>query len=183
MGTRTRFPRPTPSDYYDKLFARVLLLVGQLNFLVGELLGKAVVAAISWLWKVLDWLGNWILGAWWARLKWLSMVLMGLAILSVVAVLAGVTIVAVRSAVRACRWCWHLTRKFSSGEVTAHDVRLAAGDPQAQPLHWRGPGGKEPFSAAYIASDVKGRGENRLPNDVLVKVDGGVARLSRGQLR
>ncbi len=57
---------PPPSDYYDKLFARVLLLVGQLIFLVGELLGKAIVAHFGWLWKVLDWLGNWILGAWWA---------------------------------------------------------------------------------------------------------------------
>ena len=40
-----------PADYYDDMFARLLRLV-------GELLGRAAVAAIKWLWIAMDWLGS-----------------------------------------------------------------------------------------------------------------------------
>ena len=126
-----------PADYYDDMFARLMSLV-------GELLGKAVVAAIKWLWIALDWLGSWILGAWWARLKWLSMLSIALVFSSLVVVLCVLTTVAVRSAWRSCRWALQLMKRFSAGEVTAHAVLLAVGDPLARPVSWRGPGGVEP---------------------------------------
>ena len=85
-----------PADYYDDIFARLLGLV-------GELLGRAAVAAITWLWAVLDWLGAAILGAWWARLKWVSMIMIGAVLFAGLAVLCVVAWVAVRSAVRACK--------------------------------------------------------------------------------
>ena len=71
-----------PADYYDDIFAKLLGLV-------GELLGRAAVAAIKWLWIAMDWLGSWIMGAWWVRLKWLSMVLIGAVLLACVVVSAN----------------------------------------------------------------------------------------------
>ncbi len=77
----------------------------------------------------------------------------------------------------------HMLKRFSVGEVTAHEVRVAAGDPTVTTIAWTGPDCATQFCAAYVTGEVKCRGENRLSNDLLIKVDGGVAPLGRAQLR
>ena len=164
------------SDYYDDLFHRIINLV-------SELLGRAAVASLKYLWTALDWFGLWVMGTWWIKLKWMSVILIAVVFASCVAVLGVLAFMAIRGAVQAGRWSLYLLKRFSVGEVTAHEVRVAAGDPTVTTIAWTGPDCATQCCAAYVTGDIKGRGENRLANDLLIKVDGGVARLGRGQLR
>ena len=122
-------PRP-PADHYDDIFYKIASLV-------GSLCGRAVAALLRWVWTFLDWFGLWVLGAWWIRLKWVSVLLIAAVFFSGVVVIAVVAFLTIKGAISACRWAWQILRLFSSGEVTAHDVRVAAGDPTVTTLSRR----------------------------------------------
>ena len=58
---------------------------------------------------------------------------------------------------------------FAAGKRDWADVRRATGEKIFRP-GWTGPGGHTPFSHDYITNDVKGRGKNQLPKDLLISV-------------
>ena len=49
-------------------------------------------------------------------------------------------------------------------------------------LGWA-PSAATEFTAAYVQQEVRKRGENRVPCDLLIDVAGGIARLQRGSLK
>ena len=58
---------------------------------------------------------------------------------------------------------------FAAGKRDWADVRRATGEKIFRP-RWTGPGGHTPFSHDFITTDIKGRGQNQLPKDLLISV-------------
>ena len=58
---------------------------------------------------------------------------------------------------------------LAAGKREWADVRRATGEKIFRPS-WTGPRGHTPFSHDYITNDVKGRGRNQLPKDLLISV-------------
>ena len=106
-----------------------------------------------------------------------------------------VFLLALTSAVMSALWWfalsdWAVARRFGRaaksfilGLSTVHDVDHVLSGAVHTRLNWVGPSADSDFTAEYVQQEVRRRGENRVPCDLLVDVGGAVARLKRGNLK
>jgi hypothetical protein len=74
------------------------------------------------------------------------------------------------------------TFQYLRGDASWAAVREARGAGHAL-IAWVGPKGQEPWTSEYVKTFVRGRGEQRLPLDLLISDDISMARLRHGAIR
>ena len=72
--------------------------------------------------------------------------------------------------------------RYCRGETPWSEVSRLLGDRPFRP-NWRGPATDVAWTANYVQSEVRGRGPNRLPYDLLVSDGTAIARLRHGTIR
>ena len=72
--------------------------------------------------------------------------------------------------------------RYCRGQAPWCEVSQLLGDRPFRP-NWKGPGANSPWTTQYIQTEVRGRGSNRLPYDLLVSDGTAVARLRHGTVR
>ena len=149
---------------------------------LGSMLGAVVAGlldqVINTLTVLVDALGYHLFGALWVHLKWISAALVGLTVAAVVAPPVAFAWWTVTQLLSTSVQCARVLRRFWDGGASLADVRASFDGAVFLPS-WYGPQAAAPFSNDYVQSELKGRGEQRKLNHVLVHVDGMVARLSR----
>ena len=128
---------------------------------------------------LLDYVGEYLLGAWWGNIKFLAL---GIMLTSFTATAGEIVAAAIWMAKHVARGTTRIALsawEFAKGRRTAHDVRraVAGGTPDIQ---WAGASAPEPYSLDFIRDRVRGRGERTQPLDLVIEVDGALARLARG---
>ena len=83
-----------------------------------------------------------------------------------------------------CPFLRHATAlyRYLRGHGGWHEVTTLQGTPVFRPK-WVGPRGQNPWSAEFVQQEVRGRGENRDPFDLLVTDGVAITRLRHGTLR
>ena len=72
--------------------------------------------------------------------------------------------------------------RYFRGEAPWSEVSRLLGERPFRP-NWKGPCAGEPWTVAYVQTEVRGRGANRLPFDLLVTDGTAIARLRHGTIR
>ncbi|CAE7617473.1 kptA [Symbiodinium sp. CCMP2592] len=72
--------------------------------------------------------------------------------------------------------------RYFRGDAPWSEVSRLLGERPFRP-NWKGPCAGEPWSVAYVQSEVRGRGLNRLPHDLLITDGTAIARLRHGTVR
>ena len=70
--------------------------------------------------------------------------------------------------------------RYLAGRAAPGDLDRAVGRPPAYSVQWTGPATARPYSLRFYTEEVRGRGDDRAPHDLVVRTPKGVARLARG---